>query len=611
MKRAILCHLSLVACMLLLAGCGSERGSGAGGVAQHEEIAGNGVSASEGDGAVEGEDYSDSAFESPSPDELGGLTRKSAGAAGSGVAPHRYFGAGADPAAATSASAPPPRGPAGGKTADSRFAHEPPRVATGTTEPVAPDAGRLDPAPPPKPAVDKPAPPKRNDIQSGLLTAGSFDDHAHFDAYQKYLSKAMQQDSRETFPRYALGERVEIQVVDPQGRPVGGARVVVRPADRENKELLSTITGSDGRAVFCTALDNGADQAAFSVAVTPPGGNQETVETLKVAERPWRVTLAGRQAKLPRQLDLALVIDTTGSMGDELEYLKVEIDSIVETVSRMFPDVDQRYALVVYRDQGDEYVSRTFDFTSSLNEFRGNLAAQHANGGGDYPEAVQVAVEHAGKLSWREGNAARVMFLVGDAPPHDEYLGAALDATQVLRGRGVRIFPVGGSGVAQKAQFVFRAMSFLTMGQYLFLTDHSGVGNPHATPDVPEFQVERLDRLMIRMISSELAGKRLAPQEVIAIERGDLDPSQPPIVEQNGPPGQVPPGQVPPGQIQPEPEQPQVPPAAVPEAVAEPQASARFSLPAAASSPIAWIALAAVVCAAFVGDAIRDRVRAE
>ena len=58
------------------------------------------------------------------------------------------------------------------------------------------------------------------------------------------------------------------------------------------------------------------------------------------------------------------------------------------------------------------------------------------------------------------------------------------------------------------------------MGQYLFLTDHSGVGNPHAEPHVPDYQVERLDRLMIRMIASELSGKRFAADEVIAVEDG-------------------------------------------------------------------------------------------
>jgi hypothetical protein len=208
-------------------------------------------------------------------------------------------------------------------------------------------------------------------------------------------------------------------------------------------------------------------------------------------------------------------------MSDELEYLKVEIDSIAKTIYQMFPNVDQRYALVVYRDDGDQYVTRSFDFTGSLEEFRVTLSEQSAQGGGNYPEAMHLALESAGKLDWRDRETARVLFLVADAPPHDRFAGQTLEAVEALREQGVRVFPVAASGVAMKAEFVMRAAGFLTLGQYLFLTDHSGVGNAHAKPHVPDYQVERLDRLMIRMIASELAGRRLAADEVIAIESGD------------------------------------------------------------------------------------------
>jgi hypothetical protein len=186
--------------------------------------------------------------------------------------------------------------------------------------------------------------------------------------------------------------------------------------------------------------------------------------------------------------------------------------------------VDQRFALIVYRDEGDHYVTRTYDFTGSVSEFRSTLATQRAAGGGDYPEAMHLALEQSGRLSWRDRDAARVLFLVADAPPHDRFAGRSLNAVQDLRRQGVRVFPVAGSGVQLRAEFVLRAVSFLTMGQYLFLTDHSGVGNPHATPHVPDYAVEHLNRLMVRMIAEQLAGKRLVAQEVIAIERGDLSP---------------------------------------------------------------------------------------
>jgi hypothetical protein len=201
-------------------------------------------------------------------------------------------------------------------------------------------------------------------------------------------------------------------------------------------------------------------------------------------------------------------------MGDELEYLKVEIDSIAAEVRRLFPNVDQRYALVVYRDHGDQYVTRTFDFTGSLDDFRGTLAQQFAGGGGDYPEAVHLALDQAGRLSWRDRDTARVLFLVGDAPPHDDQLRRALDSVLTLRSKSVRVFPVAASGADLRCEFVMRTAAFMTLGQYLFLTDHSGVGNAHAEPHVPQYGVEHLNGLMIRMIAGELAGKRFTAHEI-------------------------------------------------------------------------------------------------
>ncbi len=101
--------------------------------------------------------------------------------------------------------------------------------------------------------------------------------------------------------------------------------------------------------------------------------------------------------------------------------------------------------------------------------------------------------------------------------------------TGVHRPRGHHItLPTAASGVQMKAEFIMRVVAFLTQGKYLFLTDHSGVGNLHAKPHVPDYQVEHLNRLMIRMIASELSGRRLASKEVVAIEQGALPVSSGP-----------------------------------------------------------------------------------
>ncbi|MHB1036289.1 MAG: vWA domain-containing protein [Pirellulales bacterium] len=411
-------------------------------------------------------------------------------------------------------------------------------------EVAAPDVARRMPSPPasdsPAAMPDNPAreprAPAKGQIQSGTLTAGSFDDQQRFDDYRQYLSDVLQKDPGEKLPRLDVAKRIVIRVQDQQGRAMADARVVVKPVDSQDEPtsempgvpaLIDLATAGDGRVVFLPGMDGAAGRERFSVAVYPPGASKPEVLIMGAEQSDWVVQLPSAASRPLERLDLALVVDTTGSMSDELEYLKVEIDGIAQSIREMFPNVDQRYALVVYRDQGDQYVTRTFDFTNSLDEFCGTLSEQRANGGGDYPEAVHLALEQAGQLSWRKDGTARVLFLVGDAPPHDEFSRKTIQAVAALRRQTVRVFPVGGSGVAQQAEFIFRAAAFLTQGRYLFLTDHSGVGDSHTPPQVPDYEVERLDKLMLRMIAAELAGHPIAASEILAIEGGQSPYTQP------------------------------------------------------------------------------------
>jgi hypothetical protein len=369
----------------------------------------------------------------------------------------------------------------------------------------------------------------RSRYRAGTLTAGSFDDHARYSDYREYLSAAMQRDSDEVLPRLGLGERIVVRVVNEKNEPVNNATVVLH-ASAEQRDVATQRTISDGRAIFLSSLDHFASGGDLIARVAATGRRSEVENvpshspySAKIERSASETTLMLPDAprNLPQQLDLSLVIDTTGSMGDELEYLKAEIDAIAATVHKRFPNVDQRFSLVVYRDEGDEYVARKFDFTGSLSEFQASLSAQRASGGGDYPEAMHMALAQADSLDWRKDNAARVMFLVADAPPHRRFSGRAIEAVQNLRAKGVTIFPVAASGVQDEAEFVLRGTAFLTRGRYLFLTDHSGVGNPHARPNVPDFEVERLDQLMIRMIAWKLSGEETGMQEIIATSHGE------------------------------------------------------------------------------------------
>src|SRR4029079_1809826 len=107
----------------------------------------------------------------------------------------------------------------------------------------------------------------------------------------------------------------------------------------------------------------------LQVAVTPPGGGNPVHQTVPGQASRWEVTLPGIKGRLPQNLDLVLLIDTTGSMDDELAFLKSEIKAIAGSIKERLPGINQRYGLVLYRDDGDEYVTRSFPFTASLEEF--------------------------------------------------------------------------------------------------------------------------------------------------------------------------------------------------------------------------------------------------
>ena len=43
-------------------------------------------------------------------------------------------------------------------------------------------------------------------------------------------------------------------------------------------------------------------------------------------------------------------------------------------------------------------------------------------------------------------------------------------------------------------------MAIFTDGTYVFITNHSGIGNDHIEPTIGEYQVELLNELIVRLI---------------------------------------------------------------------------------------------------------------
>ncbi|WP_437970093.1 vWA domain-containing protein [Sorangium sp. So ce260] len=225
-------------------------------------------------------------------------------------------------------------------------------------------------------------------------------------------------------------------------------------------------------------------------------------------------------------LDVSLIIDTTGSMGDEITYLQTEFIALSDSIFARYPNAEQRWSLVLYRDTEDTYVVRWFDFRTDPDEFQEKLAEQAADGGGDFPEAPDMALSKAADLSWRTGgDTARLAFWVADAPHHDSNAGAMAEGIRALKDSGVAVYPVASSGVDELTEFTMRSAAQLTGGRYLFLTNDSGVGGDHKEPTLPCYYVTKLDRAILRMVDVALSGvyREPEPSEILRTGGDPLD----------------------------------------------------------------------------------------
>ena len=347
---------------------------------------------------------------------------------------------------------------------------------------------------------------------TGGLRAGSTDDNAAFSDYLAYLEASYGTLDASGIRTLDVTERRAIVAVDPSGAPVPGARVSV--LDAETERLLWTArTYGDGRAPFYPHLyeeDSGSEawvvqvehQGSFEVARWDGSGDE------------LRVTVdAERDAKLA--VDVCFVIDTTGSMADEIARVKQTLLSVTDKLTGE-AEVDLRYGAVLYRDLGDAYLTSQHAFTGDIASFNDALQAIEAGGGGDGPESLNqgLAVATSG-MAWREG-AAKVAFLIADAPPHMDYQDdvpydrAALAAIH----NGIRIHTVAASGLDDRGSLVFRQVAQLTRGAFIFIeygstaesaADH-GVTGPVAS--------NNLDQIIFEQIRDEIQGWGRAPRAV-------------------------------------------------------------------------------------------------
>jgi hypothetical protein len=178
------------------------------------------------------------------------------------------------------------------------------------------------------------------------------------------------------------------------------------------------------------------------------------------------------------RMEVCFVLDTTGSMSGLIEGAKQKIWSIANEMVSAKPAPELRLGLIGYRDRSDDYVVKSFDLTNDIDAVYANLRGFAAAGGGDTPESVNEALNEAvTRMSWStDRSVLKIIFLVGDAPPHMDYANAPKypDICQAAMKKDLIINTVQ-CGTMGETTPVWKEIAKLSEGSYAAIAQEGGM----------------------------------------------------------------------------------------------------------------------------------------
>jgi len=345
--------------------------------------------------------------------------------------------------------------------------------------------------------------------RSGLLTAGEVNDFNKWKMWEDFQENEFKiySDHWGLYPK----QRYSVQLQNKDHIAVIGQPVFL--INKKTKDTVwSAVTDNTGKAELWADM-HGLKYESDYVIVSK--ASQDVNSPSIFANGVNRIDL-NSPCSASNTVDIAFAVDATGSMSDEIDFLKIELEDVIRNTFAQHPDLDLHVGSVFYRDRGDEYLSRHIDFQTDLLKVLNFIKLQRAGGGGDMPEAVDVALQTAlDSLHWSSSARTRILFLVLDAPPHDEAKEKMFELIRKASAKGVRIVPVVCSGADKSTEFIMRSIALATNGDYVFLTDDSGVGLAHIKPTTDVFKVEFLNSLLERIIKQMVFANKCSEQKEV------------------------------------------------------------------------------------------------
>ena len=365
-------------------------------------------------------------------------------------------------------------------------------------EPVTFEESPIEPIDPP---IDRP-------VDATPLRAGSVDDNVDYQGFLDYLER-IRSLGIATRDLNAAGRTI-VSVVDEAGNPVPGAIVEASLRTLTPDGIpIKLRTTADGTVRFHPGFYGGETDGIVDFGLGMGTSDMELVPAAAGDD----ITIVAPSATVARPvpLDVLFLLDATGSMGDEIDRLKQTIDTVADRVASLDPTPDVRFAMTVYRDEGDAFVTANYDFTSDVEQFRAALADVVADGGGDYPEALDEGLADAlAKPAWRDpAQAIQLIFIVADAPPQvgRQVATPYTDSVVAAIERGIKILPIASSESDDQAEAVFRQLAQATGAPFVFLSNGAGGAATGGSTDIASTDYEELalDELVVRLIAEELS----------------------------------------------------------------------------------------------------------
>ena len=345
--------------------------------------------------------------------------------------------------------------------------------------------------------------------QPGLLTAGIWNDNNNWGFFTNLVN-----NDKITIPsQYGLNptNRIAVTVKTKDSLPVVNA--AVRGFYEKGNLVWSAVTDKNGVAYLfkgdqISSIEVESQGQTQKQSVTPKKSTNDQQTNIKVQNNDITVIFEG-DSKNYEKTEIMFVVDTTGSMGDELSFLQSEFTAIANEVGTD----NTRFSINFYRDEYDDYTTKRYPFSSNIEEINKKLNSEYASGGGDLPEAVaEILDETINDGGWTD-ESVKLMFMIFDAPPHDNKSQILESAIEKAAEKGIRIIPVVSSNSDRDTELFGRCAAIMTGGTYIFLTDDSGIGSSHLEPIIGEYKVEKLYDIIIRTINEYKQGEIKTPSE--------------------------------------------------------------------------------------------------